>query len=234
MHHSSAIKRGLYLSLDASKLHTRSLHSRELHSRDLHSRRLAWLGLLAALFVFAGVAQAQQFDLAVGGSTLMSTQNTSASLNYPMPAEKAGTYPSASVERLFKNHFGYSVEGAFRYHYGIYNHYQTFRPILYDVNGVFAPRLTKRANGDLMAGIGGQHLVFYSPYYGCPYSAGCATRYDSNQFLVHLSADVHYRVWRNFFVRPEAHYYRIVNNAAFHSDNVLRLGASVGYTFHRD
>jgi hypothetical protein len=35
-------------------------------------------------------------------------------------------------------------------------------------------------------------------------------------------------------VRPEAHLYRIVNNTnTFHSDNVLRVGASVGYTFGR-
>lgn len=206
----------------------------KLQSSKPRSKQFAWFVLLGVLFAFAALAQAQQFDLAVGGSTLMSTQNTSASLNYPMPPEKGGTYPSASIVRLFKNHYGYSAEGAFRYHYGIYNHYQTFRPILYDVNAVFAPPVAKRANADFMAGIGGQHLVFYAPYYGCPYSAGCSTRFDSNQFLFHLSADIHYRVWRNLFVRPEAHYYRIVNNDAFHSDNVLRLGASVGYTFHRD
>lgn len=211
-----------------------SLYSSKLQSSKVYSRTFAWFVPLAALFAFAALAQAQQFDLAGGGSTLMSTQNTSASLNYPTPPEKGGTYVSASIVRLFKNHYGYSAEGAFRYHSAIYNHYQSFRPILYDVNAVFAPPLSKRANADLMAGIGGQHVLFYTPYGGCPYSAGCSTRYNSDQFLFHLSADIHYRVWRNVFVRPEAHYYHIVNNEAFHSGNVLRLGASVGYTFRRD
>ena len=65
--------------------------------------------------------------------------------------------------------------------------------------------------------------------------SGCSTHLNSNHFLLHVSGGFSYRVWRNFFVRPEAHYYHIFNNTNdFHSDNVLRLGASVGYTFHTD
>ena len=50
-------------------------------------------------------------------------------------------------------------------------------------------------------------------------------------FSLHLGGDIRYRVWRHFFVRPEAHLYHIVNNVEFHSDNVLRVGGSFGYTF---
>jgi hypothetical protein len=50
---------------------------------------------------------------------------------------------------------------------------------------------------------------------------------------VHAGFGIRYSLWRNFFIRPEANYYRIFNNT-FHSDNVVRLGASVGYTFHTD
>ncbi|HEY3974836.1 MAG TPA: hypothetical protein VGM18_17655 [Candidatus Sulfotelmatobacter sp.] len=192
-----------------------------------------------ALLLLSALAQAQ-LDVAVGGSTLMSTANTTASLNYLPPAEKAGTYPSISIEhiftdRSFKGHnYGYNVEAAFRYHEGIYNNYQQYRPVLYDINAVYVDRLSKRAKLEFLAGPGGQRLLFYSPPGGCPYSSGCSTRFNSNQFLLHAGMEVHFRLWRSLFVRPEVHYYRIIDNSAFHSDNVLRLGASIGYTFRRD
>lgn len=191
--------------------------------------------LVCALPGFAALAHAQQFDVAVGAGILESTKNTTASQIYLPPPEKGGIYPSVSIDRIFKNHFGYSAEVAYRYHQGIYNNYQLFRPIIYDFNAVYARQVAKKTTADLMAGLGGQTVRFYSPYGNCPYSSGCVTHLDSNHFLFHLGGGIQYRVWRNVFVRPEAHYYRIVNNTVdFHSDNVFRVGASVGYTFHRD
>jgi hypothetical protein len=32
-------------------------------------------------------------------------------------------------------------------------------------------------------------------------------------------------------VRPEVHYYHIQNNLEFYSNNIVRAGATVGYTF---
>jgi hypothetical protein len=197
---------------------------------------------VCALPVFTALAHAQQIDVAIGAGILESTKNTSASQAYLPPPEKGGIYPSVSIDRIFKNHFGYSAELAYRYHYALYNNYQQFRPFIYDFNAVYArrltgfgPRMADRATGNLMAGAGGQTVLFYSPHYYCGYSAGCSTHLDSNHFLLHLGGGIQYRVWRDFFVRPEAHYYRIVNNTVdFHSDNVLRVGASIGYTFHRE
>jgi hypothetical protein len=203
--------------------------------RGLYLRKFAFLISVCVLFVSAELAHAQQFDVAVGGNTLISTKNTTASQTYLAPPEKAGTYPSVSIDRIFKNHFGYSAEFAFRYHYALYNYYQQFRPVIYDVNGLYSTHVAKRTTANFMAGVGGQTVLFYSPYGSCLYTTGCSTHLDTNHFLAHLGAGVQYRLWRNFFVRPEAHYYRIFNNTnEFHSDNVLRVGASIGYTFHRD
>lgn len=189
---------------------------------------------VCACLGFAALAHAQQFDVAVGAGILESTKNTNASLTYLPPPEKGGLYPSVSIDRIFNNHFGYSAEVAVRYKQGIYDNYQKYRPFLYDFNAVFAPHLAKKTTAELMAGVGGQTVLFYRPY-SCPYASGCTTHLDSNHLLLHLGAGIQYRVWRNIFVRPEAHYYYIVNNTEqFHSANVLRLGASVGYTFHRD
>lgn len=188
-----------------------------------------------AFLALSALVHAQQVDLAVGAGILISTKNTSASQTYLAPPEKGGIYPSVSVTRIRKSRLGYNAELAFRYKEGIYNNFQQFRPFIYDANAVFAPRLGKRIIGELMAGAGGQTVRFNEPPGGCPYASGCSTHLDSTHFLLHVGGGVQYRVWRNFFVRPEAHYYRILNNTdEFHSDNVLRVGASVGYTFHTE
>jgi len=181
-------------------------------------------------FAFATFAHSQQFDFAVGGGSLFSTSNITASQNYPLPAEKGGVYPSVSIERVFKNHYGYSAEFAFRYDQGFYNSFQKFRPVIYDVNAVYESRLAKKFNGEFAAGLGGQNTFFYG---SC--ASGCPTHLNSNRFLLHAGFGLRYSLFHRLFVRPEANYYRIINNAVdFHSDNVLRLGASIGYTFPRD
>jgi hypothetical protein len=51
--------------------------------------------------------------------------------------------------------------------------------------------------------------------------------------MEHLGGGVRYYFWHQFFIRPEIHYYRIQNNVEFHSDNLFRASASIGYTFSR-
>jgi hypothetical protein len=196
---------------------------------------------LSALFLSAPFAHAQQFDVAVGGGTLFSTKNTSASLAFLPPAEKGGLYPNVSIERTYNNHFGYSAELAFRYKQNLYNGYQPYRPILYDFNAMYVPRLTgvvptrfiKKTRVDFTGGVGGESLIFYTQYGNCNFT-GCAASVNSNHFLVHAGAEVRYMLWHRLFIRPEANLYHIFDNSEFHSDNVLRLGASVGFTFHRE
>jgi len=205
-------------------------------------RKFARITSVYALLLFATLASAQQVDVAVGGNTLFSSRNNTASLAYLPPPERGGVYPSASFDRIFKNGFGYSGEFTFRYKQGFYNDYQKYRPVLYDFNAVLAPKfnpfpahISKRTSTIFTAGAGGQTVLYYNPYGNCIYSSGCSTHFNSNHFLVHVSGGFNYRFWRNFFVRPEAHYYYIIHNTNdFHSNSVLRLGASVGYTFHTD
>ena len=191
--------------------------------------------LVCALFGFASLAHSQQIDIAGGAGTLMSTKNTTASQTYFPPPEKGGTYINVSVDRLRGNHFGLNAEVTWRAKYALYNYYHQYRPILYDLNVVYAPPVGKKTTADFMAGAGGQTVLFYNGYGACYYPSGCVTHLNSNHFLMHLGADVRYSFWRNLFIRPEVHYYYIVNNTdVFHSANVLRVGASIGYTFHRD
>lgn len=196
-------------------------------------KKSAFFPFVFALILSATFAQAQQFDFAAGAGLLFSAKNSNASINYPPPAEKGGIYPSVTIDRIFKNRFGYSAEVSTVYKRQLYNDYQQYRPFFYDGNGAWGPRLANRTSGLFTAGIGGETLLFYSPGQ-CFYPSGCTTYLNSNHFLVHAGAGVNYRFLRQFFVRPEANLYHIFNNRQFHSDNVLRLGASIGYTFHRD
>src|SRR5256885_4643107 len=150
---------------------------------SLYSRKFALPMFVCTFLLCAALAHAQKFDVAVGGSTLSSTRNTSASLNYLPPAENGGAYPAVSLERIFKNHYGYSAEIAFRYRYALYNYYQQFRPLIYDVNAVYAPHLAKKTAADLMAGVGAQTVLFYKPYGGCFYYSGFPHPPETNHFL---------------------------------------------------
>ncbi len=132
----------------------------------------------------------------------------------------------------FKHHLGFNVETAWSFHQVNYDGYETYRPVFTDVNALYQPQITKKIGLDLMGGIGVASTRFYlASSCGTP---GCVNFTSSNHFMEDLSAGVHYYVWHRLphvFVRPEAHYYHIQNNFEFHSDNVVRLGASVGYTF---
>jgi hypothetical protein len=195
-------------------------------------RRFLRLAFVSGILAFASIAQGQQLDLAVGGNTLWSPKNTTASVGFVAPPLKGGVYPSVSAEYIGEGHFGLLAEGSFRYHYTYYNNYQQYRPILYDINAVYATRLAKKTRGDFMAGVGGETLIFYSPAYGCGIpTGGCRTFVNSNHFLLHAGVGIRYMAWRSIFVRPEAHWNYIPNNFQFHSNNVFRVGVSVGYSF---
>jgi len=182
---------------------------------------------------FARLAHGQEIDLAVGGNTLWSPKNTTASTGFLPPPEKGGTYPGVSVQYILENHFGISLEGSFRYHQAIYEHYQPYRPILSDVNGVFTRKLQRKTVADMMAGLGVETLLFENDLGTCTVPAGgCRAYLNANHFMVHIGGGVRYYFWRELFIRPEAHWYYIPNNYEFHSNNVFRVGASVGYTFH--
>ncbi len=191
-------------------------------------RKLLSLTFACTFVAIASFARAQQLDIAVGGNELWSPRNLSASVGYIPPPEKGGIYPSVSVQYILANHFGFNAESAFRYHKGIYDNFQPYRPIMYDLNGVYAPPFRGRVTGNFMGGIGAQTVLFYNEFGQCTIPVGgCRAYLNSTHFMTHLGAGVRYRIWRDFFVRPEVHWYYVVNNFQLHSDNVFRFGASV-------
>lgn len=200
-------------------------------------RKFGLIASACAVFLFAALVHAQETDFAVGAGTLFSTKSQTSSQVYAPPAEKAGLYPSFSFDHLFENRFGYKDRVGFEAEItgqvkrGLYNGVQEYRPILYDFNGVFATHVNKKTVADILAGAGGERVLFYRQVGNCVSPTGCMLLFNTNHFLIQAGFDVRYTVWRHFFIRPEAHYYRIFNNNEFHSGNLLRVAASIGYTF---
>jgi hypothetical protein len=196
------------------------------------------LSLMAAAFMILCVpsaAHAQQIDVAIGFSSLLSPSASSASSGYFPQSEGGGLYPGFSGNVMIKRNFGFNAEVAWRAGQGSYAGYQPFRTIFYDFNGVWAPRLTKQISGELIAGIGGESVRFYTNQLSCdPYTGICNNYVSSNHFMGDFGGGLRYYVWHNVFVRPEARLYLIHNNVEFSSGRALRYGVSVGYTFGRE
>jgi hypothetical protein len=197
-------------------------------------RKFAFVATLFAVFVLASLASAQQADFFLGGGTLLSSSSNSSSNSNGFPSEKGGLYLNLGGDVVFVKHVGLNVETAWRASQGVYfSGAENFRPILTDFNLLYQPHLSNKVGFDLMAGIGAGDTRFYAPGPSC---SGCVNYVSTDHFMEHLGGGIRYYVWQRVFVRPEIHYYHIQsnnslnNNGAFNSNNVYRVGASIGYT----
>lgn len=206
-------------------------------------RKAAFLVTLIAPFVLCIFASAQQGDAYIGGGTMLSSSasaplipGTNCGLNSSGNAvcpEKGGTYLNLGADVIFKRRIGAAFDINWKASQGAFGGPggQPFRPLLFTFNGVFQPRLSKKTGLDLFGGIGWQSTRFYGyqPTSNCVYFGACYT--SSNHFLVDVGAGLRYYVWGHVFVRPEVRVFHILNNGDnFTSDNVFRVGASIGYT----
>jgi len=204
-------------------------------------RKLALLAPVFAVLFSCHFASAQQGDIMFFGGTLMSSSPSSTSLAAGNLSEKGGTYLGISGDMVtFKRRLGLNIETSWRASQASYEGYQTYRPILTDFNALFQPKLGKKVGLDLFGGIGIASTRFYSPNaVSCSYFSGCINYSTSDHFMEDLGGGLRYYVWHHFFVRPEVHYYHIqnndnVNSGGFSTDNVFRVGASIGYTIGND
>lgn len=186
--------------------------------------------ILAVLVLFGGAAFAQKGDLALGFGTLVSTPSAQASGNYAPQSIGGGLYTTFSVNFLLRHNLGVSGEFSWRDGRNLYEGYEPFRPLFYDLNGLYSRRLGKYLGVEAMGGIGAASTRFYSGSYTCNFIT-CTDYVSSTHFMGHFGGGVKLYVHGNFFIRPEAHVYLIHNNNEFSSGRVERVGASIGYTF---
>jgi hypothetical protein len=191
---------------------------------------------LGSTVLLAASLQAQEFHGAFGFGTV-TAPSASTTVNGTFPSLSGGLYPSFSGIFLFKHHLGFGGEVAWRASrstYGGFNAsafvFQPYRPIFYDFNAVYGRTFQKQVGADVMAGIGGEDLRFYTPYFTCGFTS-CTNYQSSNHFAFHIGGDIRYYFWGHAFIRPEAHYYVIHNNVEFNDVNASRFTVSIGYSF---
>jgi len=187
------------------------------------------VALIAPFFIHSAV-HAQQFDAAFGAGTVMAPSASSASGNHNSVSLSGGTYPVFSADLLLKHDYGISGELAWRAGRILYGDFQPARPLFYDFNGIYAPKLGKHAAAEVMAGIGWESIRFYQPTFVCS-AITCTDFVSSNHFMGHFGGGIRYYIHGNFFIRPEAHLYLIRNNQEFSSPVATRVGISLGYSF---
>jgi opacity protein-like surface antigen len=206
-------------------------------------RKLALFAPVFALLFSCHFAAAQQGDIMFFAGTLLSSSPSSNAIAAGQLSESGGAYLGVSGDVVgFKRHFGINVETSWRASQASYFGFETYRPILTDFNFLYQPKLGKKVGLDLFGGIGLDTTRVYVPFAtSCSSFTGQCINYESDHhFMQDLGAGVRYYVWKHFFVRPEIHYYHVDGNgnssnaASFSTDNLFRVGASIGYTIGND
>jgi len=192
----------------------------------------------AALAAFSNSAQAQRIDIAFGVSTTIAPSASFVDGAEAFPSLSGGAYPGVSGDVLFWHNLGVGGEVFWRgssancsvsicgFDSGI-----TYRPVLYNFNAVYSPKIAPHAYLELVGGLG----ALDTHYSACTLSgASCGGSQlisSSDHFDVDLGGGIKLYVHGGFFVRPEARFYWINNNTDFSSNHAGRVGASIGYTF---
>lgn len=181
----------------------------------------------------ASTAQAQQFDLGAGVSTVTGPPTTTTvGLNgfTTLPTISGGAYINFGLDFVWYHNVGVGFNSAIRASENLYQGFQPYRPFFYDVDAVWAPPLGHKAQGEFSAGIGAESIHFYTPTINCSF-VGCTDFVSSNHFLGQFGAGIRFYVTPRIFVKPEAHFYLIHNNIEFSGDHASRFGVSIGYSF---
>ncbi len=193
-------------------------------------KKLSLVLALVLSVLVPSALHAQQFDAAFGVGTILAPSASSASGNHNPVTLSGGAYPVFSADILLKNQFGVSGELAWRASRNLYGGFGPERPLFYDFNGIYAPKLGNHATAELQAGLGWESIRFYQGFTSCG-TFSCTDFVSSNHFMGHFGGGIRYYIHGHIFVRPEAHLYLIKNNQEFSSPVATRVGVSIGYTF---
>jgi hypothetical protein len=182
------------------------------------------------MLALTGLCQAQSLDVAFGLNTITAPSASQADANHSPQSLTGGAYPVISGDGLLFKNFGVQGELAWKGGRGEWGGFQPYRPLFYDFNAIWVPKLAKRTFAELMGGIGAQSTRFYTPTQTCG-QFSCTNYASSNHFMGHFGAGIRVYPVGNFFIRPEAHLYLVNNNLEFSSARAVRYGVSIGYSF---
>lgn len=194
------------------------------------SIRLAVVACATILAFSISAAAQPQIDVAFGVSTVTAPSASEADSNHTPQSLTGGAYPSFSADVLFFKNIGIQGEFAWKASRGDWQGVQPYRPMFYDFNAIFVPKIASRTYLEMMAGIGSEATRFYQPFQICDFNT-CKNFVTINHFMGHFGVGLKAYPFKNFFVRPEAHLYLVNDNQEFSSGRAVRYGVSIGYTF---
>jgi hypothetical protein len=199
-------------------------------------KRLGVVLGIGVLFLITAAAYGQQLDIAIGAGTVSApSSNSSVIFQQFKQTLSGGNFLTIGGDALIHKNFGVGAEVAWRTSQTKYAGVLPYRPLFWDINGVYAPRFNKYLGAEVMAGIGAMSARFYTGQGNCSYFGGCTNYVSINHFMGDFGGGIRLYPVGNFFVRPEARFYLINNvddpNAPFSSGHAVRYGISIGYSF---
>jgi hypothetical protein len=195
-------------------------------------KKLSLIAVAIVCLSYATRALAQGFDVNFEFGTVHSAEtkyNTTTGFYYP--SLRGGLYLGAGADFLLHRNFGIEGDLFWRASQGVYG-LQPYRPIFWNFNGIWVPKINKHLAGEFLAGIGAEDVRFYGIVNYSPFS-GYTNYASSVHFQGDVGAGLRAYFWHGAFIRPEVRLYLVNNNAEFSSDVVLRYGGSIGYSFGR-
>jgi hypothetical protein len=198
--------------------------------------------LTTLMTLVAGLAQAQTADVYFGLGTAQASASTLSvdtfgDGNLYGGTRMGGLFGTIGGDFLLNNHFGIGAETSFRFSQGAYAGL-TYRPLFYDVNGIWAPGTkSKHFVPEFQLGLGGVNISYYYPTTYCDQFVGCSTESQyaegSHHFQLHGGVGVKIYTVGGLYIRPQVDVHWVNNFYQFGSNWVPEYGAAVGYTFGR-
>ena len=193
-------------------------------------RKLIAVGSMWWILTLVAPLYAQQLDVSFGAGSLAAptNNNTFSGANEGLGG---GTYVGFGADVLIKKHIGVQGELFWRTSQGLYQSQVPYRPLFWDINGIYVAQFSKRVAAEAVAGIGAESLRFYQGAFNCDAYGNCSNYVSSNHFMGDVGGGIKLYVFKSVFVRPEVRLYLVKNNVEFNSSLAVRYGASIGYTF---
>jgi len=175
------------------------------------------------------VAQAQRVDFGFAVSGMDAPGALSADSNHSPVSLTGGAYLGFNGDVLFWHNLGVGGEINWKATQGDYaNSGLGYRPIFWNFNAVYSPRLASHVYLDLVAGIGAESTHYYV---GQACGIGCTNYASFTHFDGDFGAGLKLVTRHGIFIRPEFREYLVRNNQEFSSDRATRYGVTLGFTF---
>jgi hypothetical protein len=188
--------------------------------------------LLLVISSFAGAQSRFDFYFGMGttqvGSSGQVIQNSSTG-DVSQTPHMAGVFGTIGGGLFLKENYGFGAQVSFRFKQGDYVGYG-YRPIFYDFNGMWTPKVGKFVVPEFQGGFGGLNLRFYdasNPYVD---STGRVSTFAGsfNHFQLHAAAGLRFKAKDHIYIRPQVDYHWVPNlKDQFGSNSVLGYSLAV-------